>query len=320
MMGDMKAAREIKRFEVAVGDGFRLEEAVCFYGFFVLAPNRWLPAEQVLVRPLRVEGKVIEAHVSQKGAKLAVQVKPGVSEAGKAEVDAAIRRMLRLDEGFADWWAKHAEAKRRGFGRMFRSPSVFEDVVKTFTTCNVTWPNTKRMNELLVSEVGGGAFPGPARLAAVTEEELKAMAKVGYRAARMIRLAEDVLSGAVDLAGLEDPQMGDDERYKRLRAIHGLGPYGAANMCQLLGDYERVPIDSETHRHFCKKMKLARPRNAGEVRKLNAKIERHYGKWEPYQFLAYWYDLWLGYEEKLEKESAAWLHEETSVFTASEMG
>ena len=59
--------------------------------------------------------------------------------------------MLRLDEDFAEF---HALCKsrggvwqniNRGVGRLLRSPTVFEDLVKVICTTNVQWGGTKRM-------------------------------------------------------------------------------------------------------------------------------------------------------------------------------
>ncbi|WP_432798798.1 hypothetical protein [Poriferisphaera sp. WC338] len=309
----------IRQLKIPLPAGFKLQSAVCFYGFFVLAPNHWLPDKNTLLRPLRIGGEIIQTTVTQQRRTLIIDLAPAINPADQDIVYAQVRRMLRLDESFSTWWDIHPQAKTRRFGPMFRSPTLFEDIIKTFTTCNVTWPNTKRMNELLVKHIGGGAFPTPEQLAAVTEGELKAMAKVGYRAQRMIKLAEDTLSGTLNLHTLEYGDLPPDELFKQLRSIHGLGPYGASNLCQLLGSYQRIPIDTETHRHFCQKMNLKRAKDSKQIKKLDAKIEKHYARWAPYQFLAYWFDLWLGYEDHLDKPSEDWAHEETSVFTASEM-
>lgn len=49
-------------------------------------------------------------------------------------------RMLRISEGderdVSEFHKVHAEAKKRGFGRIFRSPTLFEDAVKSILLCN----------------------------------------------------------------------------------------------------------------------------------------------------------------------------------------
>lgn len=51
-----------------------------------------------------------------------------------------ITRMLRLTErdekDVRDFQNIHQQAKQKGFGRLFRSPSLFEDIVKSILLCN----------------------------------------------------------------------------------------------------------------------------------------------------------------------------------------
>jgi len=51
-----------------------------------------------------------------------------------------VRRMLRLSEedgaAVAEFQAMHAAAREAGFGRIFRSPTLFEDMVKCILLCN----------------------------------------------------------------------------------------------------------------------------------------------------------------------------------------
>src|ERR687898_484562 len=63
----------------------------------------------------------------------------------------------------------------RGAGRMMRSATVFEDVVKTICTTNCAWSGTVRMVTALVenlgevSDRGQRAFPAPQAMAAAPE-------------------------------------------------------------------------------------------------------------------------------------------------------
>ena len=77
-----------------------------------------------------------------------------------------------------------------------RSPTFFEDVIKTVTSCNVTWPSTVVMNIRLCEVVGrGGAFPTPRRLARTRPATLRARCRVGYRDQRIIELSRMFASG-----------------------------------------------------------------------------------------------------------------------------
>ncbi len=203
--------------------------------------------------------------------------------------------MLRLEEDLAEWRKLHPEARRRGFGRLIRSASLFEDMVKTITGCNVTWRNTITMNRLMAEKFGEGAFPSPAELARLKPSRLKEIARVGYRAERIIGLARRFEEGSLDAAWFESAGRPTEELREGLLAIDGFGPYATANMLQLLGRYDHVPIDTETYRHYCLRYNVDRP---AKPTVLDAQIRAHYDRYAPYQFLAYWFDLWRDYERR----------------------
>ena len=130
------------------------------------------------------------------------------------------------------------------------------------------------------------------------EQRLKERCKVGYRAERITRLARDVADGRLDLSWFEDPDRESEELYAGFLAIHGLGPYAAANLCHLVGRYDRLAIDTETYRHYCLHYDVKRPKPGPGLARLHRKIERHYGQYAPFQFLAYWFELWEDYQRR----------------------
>jgi len=277
---------------------FDLRCAVCHYGWYALAPNRWDAAAEQLHRPIRVsERTVVRTSTRQRGKRLVVACHRKLSRKQQATVKAGLRRMLRLDEDLGAFHRQHRRARQSGFGRLLRSPTLFEDMVKTITGCNVAWANTMSMNAKLCEHYGGGGFPSPRRLAAVDADEMKATCKVGYRAERIIRLARQFVSGEIDAAWYESPDRTTDELFDALRGLYGFGDYAAGNMLQCLGRYDRVAIDSETYRHFREQYGVKTPDSGAGLRRLHDRIERHYARYTPYQFLAYWYELWHDYAE-----------------------
>ncbi|TWT31247.1 hypothetical protein KOR34_46230 [Posidoniimonas corsicana] len=283
---------------IRVPADFELKRAVCSYGYFLLAPNLWLPDQQKLLRPLTLGGRIVGVGVTQpggRGAPLRVACDTKLPRADQAAVRAALVRMLRPDEDLAAWNRLNPAARRRGFGRMFRSPTLFEDLVKTITGCNVTWRNTMSMNRHLTAKVGRGAFPTPAQLARLTPSRLKQSCRVGYRAARIINLARAFERGAVDPDWFESPARETAELREALLRLEGFGPYAAANMLQLLGHYDHLPIDTETYRHYCHVTGVERPKND---KLLDPLIHERYDPLAPYQFLAYWFEIWRDYERR----------------------
>lgn len=306
------------RLTIPLPIGFRLADAVCSYGYFILAPNRWQPGPRRGTGELHTAlhdaaGHAVFITLRQRTRTLAVLCDRKLGPTDRDAVRQQVRRMLRLDEDFADWHRVHPAAAAARFDRLFRSPTLFEDIVKTMTGCNVSWPNTVRMNRLLCDEVGGGAFPTPTQLAATDPAHLQARCKVGYRAQRIVRLARDVIEGRLDLAGFESPDRTTDELYDTLRKIHGIGDYAANNVLQLLGRYDRLAVDSETLRHFRQLHHVT-----GDLKKITAKARRYYQRFAPYQFLAYWFELWQDYQRRV-GPADRWNADDHLRFTAAQL-
>src|SRR5206468_3216262 len=74
------------------------------------------------------------------------------------QLKAQVRHMLRLDEDMTAFYAVAAADPALawvlpGAGRMLRSPTVFEDLVKTICTTNCAWSGTVRMVSSIVQEL-----------------------------------------------------------------------------------------------------------------------------------------------------------------------
>jgi len=304
----------MSRLTLPVPRGVELHRAVASYGYFVLAPNRWEPASQTLMRVLKTQNREpFTVQVRQRSTAphpLIIETSQTLSRDEQARVKAAISRMLRLDEDFSLWhqvWPK--DAKRRRFDRMFRSPSLWEDMVKTITGCNVAWRNTMTMNRRLCDCFGEGGFPSPQQIASVSAETVQGKARVGYRAPWIVDLAHQFCDGSFDPAWYESPDRTSDELFKSLKKLKGFGAYAAANVCMLLGHYDRLAIDTETYRHF--EQVYGQPRGDNPTAQ-HATIQAHYQQYEPYAFLAYWFELWHVYEQQ---RGPAWTWENDQPWT-----
>merc|ERR1712232_290739 len=97
---------------------------------------------------------------------------------------------------------------------------------------------------------------------------------VGYRAERVVRLARAVVAKRLDITKLESIAE-TDECSKLCSTIFGLGPFGVANVLQLLGHYERIPADSETARHL-RQARGVRSCNLGNVQDKAATVYAGY--------------------------------------------
>jgi N-glycosylase/DNA lyase len=205
---------------------------------------------------------------------------------------AQVRHMLRLDEDLSGFYVVAAadaalEWAALGAGRMVRSPTVFEDVVKTICTTNCAWSATVRMVGALVGELGvaangdgGRAFPTPDAVAQAGPGFFTEVARAGYRGPYIRALATDVADGRLDLEELNDPELQDEEVAERLLALAGVGPYATAHMMMLLGRYRRLILDSWTRPKY--------RRLTGRTRITDKGIERAFRRYREFAGLAFW--------------------------------
>jgi 3-methyladenine DNA glycosylase/8-oxoguanine DNA glycosylase len=206
------------------------------------------------------------------------------------------RHMLRLDEDLSAFYAMAAADPvlawvPAGAGRMLRSPTVFEDLVKTICTTNCTWSATVRMVTALVDTLGVAAaghperraFPTPAAMAQADKGFYRDVARAGYRGPYLRTLASDVAEARLDLEALGDPTLDDDEVAAQLLGLAGVGPYAMAHVMMLLGRYRRLILDSWTRPTY--------RRLAGRPRVTDKGIERAFRRYREFAGLAFWLTL-----------------------------
>jgi N-glycosylase/DNA lyase len=209
-----------------------------------------------------------------------------------------VAHVLRLDEDLSPFYEAAADDPQlswatSGAGRLVRSPTVFEDVVKTICTTNCAWSATVRMVSALVEQLGdpgpaadgpyGRAFPTPEAMAAATPRFYKDVVRSGYRGAYLRSLAKAVASGKLDLERLaraSTEELSDEEVAADLLALPGVGPYAAAHIMMLLGRYSPLILDSWTRPKYLKV--------SGAKRAKDSTIERRFRRYGPYAGLAFW--------------------------------
>lgn len=323
-------------FTIPVPTDYSLKRDACSYGYFLLRPNHWNTAKETLTRVLdleggpavitiaqpRPDGKPAPARISKashftRGTDLACVSDRRLAKREVSEASALIARMLRLDEDASVIRAFHKvdpRFKPLGRGRLFRSPTLFEDVIKTVTSCNVQWPSTVVMNQRLCEVVGAaGGFPSAQTLARARASTLRARCRVGYRDRRIIELAGMFASGEIDPFWCEDPSTTDEELRAFLIGLPGIGPYAAANIMQLLGRYHLLPLDTESVRHG--RAILGMEGTDAQVMKM---VDAHFAPFGAHKFRSYWFELWDFYESK-RGPSWTWDRDTTgTTFTASQ--
>ena len=246
-----------------------------------------VPVSRAKPRTLRIrEARAGKARVDVLG--------PAPSQRVLREIRDVVSQMLNLEEDLSPLYAAAAADPElswvtEGAGRMLRSPTVFEDVVKTICTTNCAWSATVRMVGALVAELGeesvggfGRAFPTPAAMASAPQSFYRDVVRAGYRGPYLRTLAADVAAGSLDLELLRvtpTHELPDDEVAEALLALPGVGPYAAAHVMMLLGRHSRLILDSWT-----------RPKYAGlNGRKAaDRQIERRFKRYGDYAGLAFW--------------------------------
>jgi 3-methyladenine DNA glycosylase/8-oxoguanine DNA glycosylase len=180
-----------------------------------------------------------------------------------------------------------------GAGRMIRSPTVFEDVIKTVCTTNCAWSGTVRMVTALVEHLGvkgrhGSAFPRASAMAEAPDDFYADVARAGYRGPYLRAIAAAVADGTLDLEELDGrSDLPDDEVAERLLALPGVGPYAAAHVMMLLGRYQRLILDSWTRPTYA--------RLVGKSSVADEEIEARFSSYGRYKGLAFWLYLTRGW-------------------------
>jgi len=287
---------------------FNFTSVINSHGWRQLAPFSYDETTNILSYVLRLSnGRVIDLHFHDAAEAVSVET-PKLERAERREVIDKVTWMFGLDLDFSHFYAvsraepKLVHAKKLARGRVLRSPTLFEDVLKTILTTNTLWTATRNMTLKLVNELGAStaaqekidrplsamvkrAFPTPEAIAASSPDFLKEKIRVGYRAPAIHQLAVRVASGNFDLEALKTIDVPTLELRKELLTINGVGPYAAANLLMLLGRHDFIPIDSYALKMVSNEWYRGEPITAKEV-------EKRFEQWGEFKGLAFWFWDW----------------------------
>jgi len=266
----------------AGGEPVDFRRTLASHGVADLLPNRLDEEQWTFATVLAIGGRARPVTLRQ--------ARPGHAQVDGADKRAlaVVRHMLRLDEDLSRFYAlvdgdPDLAWVTAGAGRMIRSPTVFEDVVKTVCTTNCAWSGTVRMVTALVEHLGieGRTFPSPEAMAEAPEDFYRDVARAGYRGPYLRAIARGVADGTLDLEALDGrSDVPDDEVAARLLALPGVGPYAAAHVMMLLGRYGRLILDSWTRPTYAR---LARRKTVKD-----STIERRFRRYKDFAGLAFW--------------------------------
>ena len=284
------------------GEPVDLARTLTSHGFADLAPSSLDETANTLSLTIRVPGarpRRIRIEPGPSGSEAQVEVLgPAAGPRVRAAALAGAAHVLRLDHDLSTFYELIAGDPDlawacRGAGRMLRSPTVFEDVVKTICTTNCAWGATVRMVNALVSSLGepaiGGdgqltnAFPTPPAMAAAPESFYRDVVRAGYRSPYLVELARRVDSGEADLEALatSDGSRSDDDLERMLLELPGIGPYAAAHVMMTLGRNSRLILDSWTRPKYARLTGRSKPVP-------DAVIARRFQRYGEQAGLAFW--------------------------------
>ena len=281
---------------------FSFKRTVISHGWYGLQPFEIDRDNWTLSRVLDLEGTrpvTVQIRALRKG--IEIRTSRRLSQAATKQVVRDVRHMLRLDDDMGEFYTRMAGESEfswiptQGAGRMLRSPTVFEDLVKMICTTNCSWALTQKMVTGLVENLGREsndgrrAFPTPEAMAVMPEKFYVNEVRAGYRAPYFKELADRVASGELDVEGWLKSSLSTPDLIKAMREVKGVGPYAAENVLKLIGRYDGLALDSWTRAKFFE------VRNNGR-KTTDKKIARYYSRFKEWRGLALWCDMtrdWL---------------------------
>ena len=247
----------------------------------------------------------VTVKISAEKKGLAISTSRRLKKSAGEKIARDVRRMFRLDDDLREFYRvtsnepDFAWIAREGAGRLLRSPTVFEDLVKMICTTNCSWAATEKMVSGLANELGcesddgRKSFPTAAAMARRPEKFFRDKIRAGYRSSYLRELAQRVASGALDVESWLATDLTTKDLMNEIKSVKGAGNYAAENLLKLIGRYDGLALDSWTRAQF------ARARNHGRIAS-DKKIARFYSRFDSWRGLALWCDMtshWLDPEK-----------------------
>jgi 3-methyladenine DNA glycosylase/8-oxoguanine DNA glycosylase len=281
------------KFVIGVPDDFSYRFTVRSHGWYDLAPFKLEDDRLSFVQSRGIDGRPVTVCVSEHADGLEIEVE---AECDLTGVEADVRRILRIDEDLTEFYSRIEQsnamiwAKLNGAGRLLRSSTVWEDLVKTICTTNCSWSLTRIMVANLVEKLGEQgkdgrrSFPTPSAMAEMPESFYRDEIRAGYRSPYFIELARSVASSKTDPESWLTSELPTADLKKEMKQVKGVGDYAAENLLKLVGRYDGLALDSWLRAQYYAK-------HNGGKKCSDSKIARHYRKYGEWQGLAIWCDM-----------------------------
>lgn len=286
-------------FFIDLHKDFHFQRTVYSHGWYSLQPfnldrENWRLSYVFSDEELK---KPVSATISEENKKLKIEISSKkLTSAQQAKITRDVRHILRLDDDLSEFYKLTKKEKdlkwihKNSAGRLLRSPTVFEDLVKTLCTTNCNWAMTLKMTTNLVEKLGEvsingkRAFPSPERMAEMSPDFYREEIRAGYRAPFFTELAESVAAGNLNPEEWLNSELPTKELKKRMKKVKGVGDYAAENLLKLVGRYDGLALDSWVRAQFYKK------HNDGQVCE-DKTISKFYERFDSWSGLVIWCDV-----------------------------
>jgi 3-methyladenine DNA glycosylase/8-oxoguanine DNA glycosylase len=287
------------QFTLSARPPFNFQSVLQSHGWGQCLPFRLVDDGGSLAYTLRLSnGRVIDMQISEDLEGIQIQTEQ-LNASEKKEASSALDWMFGLNMDLTRFYdairgkAPLVHVEKRAMGRVLRSPTFFEDIIRTILTTNTLWAATIRMTANLVSQFGDPlpsdpglkAFPTPHRLSTVSEAQLREQTRLGYRAPYILNLAQRVTASNLDVEAFKTSSLSTLDLRKELMKIQGIGPYAAANLLMILGRGDYLPIDTWA-------LKMVSQEWHGGQTVTPAQVQAAFEKWGEWKGLVYWFWDW----------------------------
>ena len=287
---------------ISTPSNFNFRRTVMSHGWYALPPFEFDNEKWTLARVIDLgSAKPVTVTISEAKRGVLVNASRQVGKRAAEKIVRDVRHMFRLDLDMSLFYEAVSQQPefiwiaKQGAGRLLRSPTVFEDLVKMICTTNCSWALTEKMVNSLVNELGRESndgrksFPTPEVMAQQSEKFYRDKIRSGYRAPYLKELADRVASGELKVETWLHAELPHDQFMKELKCVKGVGNYAAENLLKLLGRYDGLALDSWIRAQFAKLRNQSRKAS-------DKKIARFYSRFNSWRGLALWCDmtrLWL---------------------------
>ena len=219
-----------------------------------------------------------------------------ISDVEKRGITFRIKRALRTEEDLDEFY------------EMARKDSILKDIIENlYGLRTLGWPDlfpalilavtlqmaplkrSRQMMEFLIENFGDKIsfdgktvfyWPSPKRIADTVMEELKAKAKLGYRAENLLSIAKTLTGGFPTME--EFWEMPPEEAKKKLLSLRGIGDYSAEIVAPRMG----FPLDIWSAKIFHVLFFGNEPESPREaIQELKKIAEERWGKWRGHAFV-----------------------------------